>query len=61
MIDVRQYSYVEIVEKYTQSGFHLGEVCKTPDGAVIWETGPNPSKDKRIFFYVDEMEPWRTK
>ena len=61
MIDVRQYSYVEIVETYTRSGTHLGEVCKTPDGEVIWESGPNPAKDNKIFFYIDEREPWRTK
>ena len=60
-VDIRQYPYIEIVETYTRSGTHLGEVCKTPDGRVVWESGPDPSKDKKLFFYIDEMIPWRTK
>jgi hypothetical protein len=55
-VDIRNEPSIEIVDTYdVKSGWHLGSVCKTQDGRIIWEEGRTPSKD---VVFLRPGAPW---
>jgi hypothetical protein len=39
-----------------KTGKHVSSVCKTQDGRVVWEKGPDAAKDVAPFLDLDR--PW---
>lgn len=48
--DIRDYSYIDVVDLYTKEGKHLSSTAKTQDGNIVWEEGRLPSKDVTFAF-----------
>ena len=57
VIDIRTQPSVTITDTYTKQGKHLGSVCKTEEGRIVYEEGPSSSKD--VCFFPDyKRELW---
>lgn len=51
-VDIRNEPCIVITDTYDRkTGRHLSTTCKTQDGRLVWEEGPNPNKN--IVFFPD--------
>jgi hypothetical protein len=55
--DIRNVSYINVVDTYTRSGIHLKSVAKTEDGDIVWERDRIPSRDICFMPYLPPY-PW---
>jgi hypothetical protein len=44
-MDIRNESYINVVDIYTKDGTHLSSRATTQNGEIVWEEGRQPGKD----------------